>query len=97
MKISDANPSVQQTSPVKPLKGKKGAAALKATRRDRVQLSAQAKEMQAAREAVHQIPDIDLEKVARIKAEIKEGRYRTDAREVASKMMMESLIQNSDK
>ena len=64
---------------------------------DRVQLSAQAQEMLAARKAIDQLPDVDLEKIAEIKAQLKEGRYRTDALKTASKMMTETLLGDKEK
>jgi negative regulator of flagellin synthesis FlgM len=59
---------------------------------DRVVLSEQARQLQAAREAVKQMPQVDLEKVARIKARLAQGRYRIDPDKIASKMMQDSLL-----
>jgi negative regulator of flagellin synthesis FlgM len=59
---------------------------------DRVELSAQAKEIQAARKVVAGMDDVDLEKVARIKAQIEAGTYKVDAGKIADKMIDESLL-----
>ena len=59
---------------------------------DRVQISDRAREMQAARQAVAQLPDVDEEKVARIKAQVQNGTYKVDGRKVADKMLAESLM-----
>ncbi len=59
---------------------------------DRVQISDQAREMQAARQAVAQMPDVDEEKVARIKARIQSGTYKVDSHKVADNMLAESLL-----
>lgn len=98
MEISNKVPSVYQTHEVQARKGKvkSAPAAQSATQGDRVQLSAQAKEMQAARQAIQQMPDVDLEKVAKIKAQIKSGSYKVNAQEIASKMIRESLISDNE-
>ena len=58
---------------------------------ERVVLSDRAKELRAAFQAVKQMDDVDHEKVARIKAQIKAGTYKVDADKVAGKMIDESL------
>ncbi len=62
---------------------------------DRVELSAKAKELQAAREAIAQMDDMDHDKVARIKAQIEAGTYKVDAKKTADKMIDESLLNDS--
>jgi negative regulator of flagellin synthesis FlgM len=59
---------------------------------DRVELSAQARELQAAREAIAKMDSVDHEKIARIKAQIAAGTYKVDAAKIASKMIEESLL-----
>jgi flagellar biosynthesis anti-sigma factor FlgM len=61
---------------------------------DRVTLTAQAREVQAAREAIAKMDDVDHDKVARIKARIKAGTYKVDAAKTAEKMVDESLIKD---
>jgi negative regulator of flagellin synthesis FlgM len=62
---------------------------------DRVTLSAHVLEMQAARTAIAQLPDVDMEKVANIKAQLNAGKYRIDAKRAAAGMLAESLQINS--
>jgi negative regulator of flagellin synthesis FlgM len=62
---------------------------------DRVTLSAHVREMQAARKAIQQLPDVDMEKVANIKAQLNAGKYRIDAKRAAAGMLAESLQINS--
>lgn len=99
MDISNKIPSIHRT-----IKGPSPQAKEKTTRPsqpvpqgDRVVLSEQAREMQAARQTIRQIPEVDLEKVAKIKAQLKEGRYQVDARKTAAKMMVESLLDGQEK
>ncbi|MGD9366357.1 MAG: flagellar biosynthesis anti-sigma factor FlgM [Desulfobacteraceae bacterium] len=93
MEISNKVPPVQNTPYMQP-SGKpqtpKGASP--AARGDQVELSAKAKELQAAREAILKMDDVDHEKVANIKARIKAGTYKVDADKIAGKMIEESLL-----
>lgn len=99
MEISSKIPSVHRTPEGQPPSGrvKTTTPVQPAPKGDRVQLSTQAKEMLAARQAIQRMPDVDLEKVADIKAQLKDGRYQADARKIASKMMMESLLNDTEK
>jgi negative regulator of flagellin synthesis FlgM len=63
-----------------------------AAKGDRVDLSPQAREVQAAREALAKMDAVDHEKVARIKAQIAAGTYKVDAAKIASKIIAESLL-----
>jgi flagellar biosynthesis anti-sigma factor FlgM len=83
----DKTPYVKQAS--KPVEKPDGAPLVKG---DRVELTAQARELQAAREAIAKMDDVDLEKVARIKAQIKAGTYKVDAVKAAEKMIEEALL-----
>jgi flagellar biosynthesis anti-sigma factor FlgM len=65
-----------------------------AAKGDRVELSARARELQAAREAIDKMDAVDHAKVARIKAQIKAGTYKVDAGKTADKMIDESLIED---
>jgi negative regulator of flagellin synthesis FlgM len=93
MEISGKVPPLAKTSYVqssaKPLE-KTGTAPV--AKGDRVELSAQARELQAAREALAKMDAVDHEKVARIKAQIADGTYKVDAAKIASKMLEESLL-----
>jgi flagellar biosynthesis anti-sigma factor FlgM len=59
---------------------------------DRVHLSGQARLLAAAREAVRQMPEVDLNKVNPIKARLQAGRYTVDPHTTALKMLQESLL-----
>ena len=48
--------------------------------------------MQAARKAIDQMPTVDAEKVARIKAQLKSGAYKVDGKKTAENMLAESLL-----
>ena len=61
-------------------------------RGDRVDISDKAREMQAARKAIDQMPTVDAEKVARIKAQLKSGAYKVDGKKTAENMLAESLL-----
>jgi negative regulator of flagellin synthesis FlgM len=64
---------------------------------DRVALSAQAREMQAARQAIRQMPEVDAEKVAKVRAQLKEGTYVVDSKKIAAKMVAEALLNDLEK
>jgi len=72
---------------------KAGAATAKT---DRVALSQEARELQAAHKAVHSMPNVDVEKVARIKAQLEKGTYKVDAQHIAGKMLEETLLTRQD-
>ena len=63
---------------------------------DKVNLSAKARELQAAQQTVRQMPEVDMEKVARIKAQLQEGTYNVDAKKAAGNILAESLINQND-
>ena len=59
---------------------------------DRVSLSDTAKQIQAARSMMDNVPDVRSETVARLKAQIQDGTYRIDSRQIASNMIEASLV-----
>lgn len=59
---------------------------------DRVDISSQAQEIQRAIESVKQLPDVDLDKVAKIRSMIENGTYSIDSRKIASRMVDEALL-----
>ncbi len=63
-----------------------------ATPEERVTLSERAKEIQQARQALSELPDVREEKVAELKARIEDGTYRVDGEKVAEKIVGESLL-----
>jgi negative regulator of flagellin synthesis FlgM len=59
---------------------------------DKVELSAQSKEMQKIHEVLQATPDVRAEKVAALKKRIEEGRYEVDSEALAEKMIKESIL-----
>jgi len=59
---------------------------------DKVVLSPRAKEIQEAKTNLSKLPEIQAEKVARIKKNIEEGTYQVDGNKIAAKMIKESLL-----
>ncbi len=100
MEISGKVPPAQSKADVQGLepaqKAKSKTTKVAGVKGDRVELSAKAKEMQAAREALKQMPDTDDEKVALIKKQLKDGTYKVDSKKIASKMVDESLLRDMD-
>lgn len=66
---------------------KPGEAKPAAGRADRVQISAEAEKVRFVQEAVRKTPDIRADKVDRIKALIKDGKYDVSAEELAQKLI----------
>lgn len=93
MEISGKIPPPNKVPKVGPAARPTGKAApASPARTDRVELSPQAREIQAALKAVREMDDVDQEKVARIKAQIKAGTYKVDAGKIAARMIDESLM-----
>lgn len=96
MEISNKVPPVKSTAYVDgPSKAAQNNAVSPVAKGDQVELSAQARELQAAREAVLKMDDVDRDKVAKIKAQIEAGTYKIDADKIAGKMIEESLLNDS--
>ncbi len=96
MEISNKIPPLERTAYNRQGPKKIDPASTPSPQGDRVELSEQARQMQAAHEAIQKMDDVDHEKVARIKAQIEAGTYKVDAAKVAEKMLEESLIGDSD-
>ena len=93
MEITGKVPPLAKTPYVKQsAKQTEKQAAAPAAKGDRVALSSQARELQAARDAVARMDAVDHEKVARIKDQIAAGTYKVDAGRIADKMVDESLL-----
>ena len=93
MEISNKVPPVQNTAYVKQAaKTTESKPANPVSKGDQVELSTKAQELNAARDAIQKMDDVDHEKVARIKAQIKAGTYKVDADKIAGKMIEESLL-----
>jgi len=61
---------------------------------EQIAISSKAKDIQKATEAVNAAPDIRIEKVDRIKAEIESGSYRVSSEKLAEKVL-ENIITES--
>jgi negative regulator of flagellin synthesis FlgM len=70
-------------------------AAPTAVQADRVALSPQARELMAAREAIRRMPEVDAEKVAKVRAQLQAGTYVVDSRKIAAKMVDEALLDDN--
>lgn len=100
MKITDGVPPAYAKQGIAPGQSVKKATENQPTattkRGDKVNLSAKARELQAAQQTVRQMPEVDMEKVARIKAQLQEGTYSVDAKKAAGNILAESLINQKD-
>ena len=93
MEISGKLPPLEKTEIVtQAAKTAEKQASAPIARGDRVELSARARELQQAHEAISRMDDMDMEKVARIKAQVQAGTYKIDAEKIAGKMIDEALI-----
>ncbi|MFZ1983734.1 MAG: flagellar biosynthesis anti-sigma factor FlgM [Desulfatitalea sp.] len=99
MEISNKIGPIQRTpdAPAVQVKDKAAKSAQSVAQGDRVALSAQAREMQAARLAIRQMPEVDAEKVARVRAQLREGTYVVDSEKIAAKMVAEALLNDLEK
>lgn len=58
---------------------------------DQVQLSARAMEVQQSVQALKEMPDVDTEKVQKVKMDVESGTYRVPGIQVATDMLKETL------
>ena len=102
MKISDQNASVNIDAYINQVKKNQEAdPSVEATgqenrKQDSVELSQTAKELQAARKIIEQVPEIRTDKVAQLKAQIENGTYDIDSGKIAEKLLQESLSNDMD-
>lgn len=59
--------------------------------KDQVQFSSFAKELSVAKQAVNNTPEVRMEKVNDIKAQIQAGQYNISASQVADKLLKQSI------
>ena len=85
---------VQDKNKVDPSENKSDKAAVKT---DTVVISDAAKRIQEVRSQLDAVPDVDEEKVARLKKEIEDGTYEINADKIAGKMIREGLINDGVK
>ena len=95
MKITENN--ISPSSFVDHLRGKSKASPTRPPTnirmyRDRVQLSPAAREMHQTKKDLESIPDVREEKVAEIKARIRNGTYSPDNEKIASEIIDEALL-----
>ena len=92
MEISSKVPPLERTAYTRQDANKVEQAPAPAAKGDRVNLSGQAKALQAAHEVIQKMEAVDHEKVARIKARIQAGTYEVDAGKAAAKMLEDALL-----
>jgi negative regulator of flagellin synthesis FlgM len=63
------------------------AASAAATLTDKIELTAHSKTLKELEQKISALPDVDMEKVAEVKARIASGQYRMDAERIADKML----------
>ena len=63
---------------------------------DKFVLSSQSSEVNSIKERVHQLPDVDMEKVERLRQLIKSGDYKVDSRKMADNVLATSLSLTDD-
>lgn len=96
MEISNKIPPLSTKTVSVPAKPAPAKAVQPAPTDERVAISERAKELQAAFQAVKQMDDVDQEKVAQIKAQIKAGTYKVDGDKAAGKLIEQSLLSELD-
>ena len=68
-----------------------------AAKTDTVVISDAAKRIQEVRSQLDAIPDVDEEKVARLRNEVENGTYEINADQIAGKMLREGLVNDGVK
>lgn len=96
MEISNKIPPVASKGVLKPVEKTPDKATEPVAKADRVTLSERARELKAAQEAIERMGDVDEEKVAKIKAQIKAGTYKVDTEKAAGNMLAESLLNDTE-
>jgi negative regulator of flagellin synthesis FlgM len=85
---------VQDKNKIDPSENKSDKAAAKT---DTVVISDAAKRIQEVRSQLDAVPDVNEEKVARLRNEIENGTYEINADKIAGKMLREGLINDGIK
>ncbi|MBM7623028.1 flagellar biosynthesis anti-sigma factor FlgM [Sporohalobacter salinus] len=75
-------------------KSSKSTSEAKKTKGDKLSISTGAKELQEAKKALKNQPQIRKEKVERLKKQIKTGNYNVSGEEVAEKMLSRTIVDN---
>jgi negative regulator of flagellin synthesis FlgM len=100
MKISDIHQDgnliqyIQQNGKIAPADRNSGAPATQnqVPTEDKVDLSAQSKEMNKIHEVLNATPDVRTEKVEALKKQVESGQYEVNSNSVAEKMLKEFLF-----
>ncbi len=87
---------VESLKPVRPVKGRQTGSGAKHESSDKVTISEKARLVEAARRQVKAMPEVDLDKVAQVKARLKAGTYHVDAEKLAHKILKENFIGQTD-
>ena len=69
---------------------------VKGSAEDKFVLSAQSSEVSSIKERVHQLPDVDMEKVERLRQLIQNGNYEIDSQKMADNVLAASLSLTDD-
>ena len=64
---------------------------VKGSAEDKFVLSSQSSEVSSIKERVHQLPDVDTEKVERLRELIQNGNYEIDSQKVADNILAASV------
>jgi negative regulator of flagellin synthesis FlgM len=95
-KVDDASLQMiqqyQKADKVEDRSSEKAAAASNLVPEEKVNLSTTAKDVQALKNAISNLPDVRQDKVQALKDQIEKGAYKVDAEKVAEKMVGESLL-----
>ena len=59
---------------------------------DKVELSAQSKEIKKINDVLEMTPDVRAERIAELKKLVQEGQYQVDSEKIAEKMLAESIF-----
>ena len=97
MKISTKDPSVRDAYVKQISQQQKEDAASKSgvkpvEKADTVKISEEARELQETQKVMENMPDVRVEKVAKIKNQIENGTYEVKSGKIAEKMVKDSLL-----
>ena len=97
MKITAKDPSVRDAYVKQISQQQKEDAASKSgvkpvEKADTVKISEEARELQETQKVMENMPDVRVEKVAKIKNQIENGTYEVKSGEIAEKMVKDSLL-----
>jgi negative regulator of flagellin synthesis FlgM len=100
MKVNGENPSItsvfyqNQISAAQSRTGRKSGHSAAGVADDKVQLSAQAREVQEAANALAKLPEVREEKVQQVKMAVESGTYKVVGNKVAMDMLRETFENN---